>query len=305
MQGNILSKDLEGIFRDIKGKKRVDYPLSKLSSFRVGGKGDMVVFPNDVDDLLLLRKIATENAITLTLIGFGSNLLIRDGGIRGLTVILRKGFKNIDVVGEKIAAGAGIGLQELAKEAAKHSLSGLEFAAGIPGTLGGAIAMNAGTDKGEIKDILSRLTLLDERGELLEIKGSDISFGYRRANLPKGGIVVEAELELTKGNIEEIERSIGSEIERRRNKGEYKGFNAGSIFKNPAGDFAGRLIEEAGLKGYRVGGAVVSGDHANFILNEGEATAKDILELILLIKDRVYKNSGLLLEEEIRIIGEE
>ncbi len=296
--------EMEEVFKDIKGEKRVDYPLSKLSSFRVGGKGDLVVFPKDLDDLILLRRRALEKRIPLTLIGFGSNLLIRDGGVRGVTVILRKGFNYIKVIGKRVIAGGGASLQELAKETAKHSLSGLEFLAGIPGTLGGAVAMNAGTDKGEIKDSLIRITILDSSGEVAELKKGDIPFGYRKSGLPDGGIVVEAEFELKEGKREEIEGAIESELERRRKKGEYKGFNAGSIFKNPEGCFAGRLIEEAGLKGYRVGGAIVSNDHANFILNEGEATARDILELIAHVKDRVCKNSGLLLEEEIRIIGE-
>lgn len=296
--------EMEEVFKGIKGEKRVYYPLSKLSSFRVGGKGDLVIFPKDLDDLILLRKRALEKGIPLTLIGFGSNLLIRDGGVRGVTVILRKGLNYIRVSGRRVIAGGGTPLHELTKETARHSLSGLEFLAGIPGTVGGAVFMNAGTNKGEIKDSLLRITLLDSSGEVEEVKRGDIPFGYRQSGLPEGGIVVEAEFQLKEGKREEIEGAIESEIERRKKKGEYKGFNAGSIFKNPEGYFAGRLIEEAGLKGYRVGGAIVSNDHANFILNEGGATAGDILDLIAQVKDRVYKKNGLLLEEEIRIIGE-
>lgn len=284
------------------GKVRFNEPMSKYTSFKIGGPADVMFFPDDALDLKMILLWARDYGIPLFILGMGTNLLVKDGGISGITINL-KNLNRIKVVNDSfIYSEAGVPLQRLLLFAADNGLGGLEFAAGIPGAVGGAIFMNAGTKDGEMKDVLDKVTLMNRKGELKIFKKEEIPFGYRRSGL-EGAIVVGASFKLSKGNPEEIKKRIKDRIIERSDR-EPSGLpNAGSIFKNPADDYAGRIIEELGLKGLRIGDAEVSEVHANFIVNKGKAKASDVISLMNIIKEKVFKERKILLEPEIRIVG--
>ena len=282
-----------------------DAPMSRYTTFRVGGNADALFFPKDESELALAFKIAKENGIPVTVIGNGSNMLVKDGGIAGLVIRLGDEFSGITVTGTRVTALAGDSLTRVAMKAYENGLTGFEFASGIPGSVGGGMAMNAGAYGGELKNVtVSARLMAPETGEVTEYSVDELHMGYRTTlALTKGLIVTEAVFELTAGDKETIKATMDELNKRRRDKQPLTYPSAGSTFKRPEGHFAGALIEGAGLKGLTVGGAQVSEKHAGFIINTGSATAKDILNLIDLVKQRVFENSGVMLEPEVRILG--
>ncbi|MBI3582346.1 MAG: UDP-N-acetylmuramate dehydrogenase [Nitrospinae bacterium] len=301
-----MSNELKAVFEDISCKKKFNEPMRNYASFRIGGNADLLIFPEDTDDLRNILYICRDKKIPLFILGFGTNLLIKDGGIRGVVISLNKGFREIRITDdEMITAGAGAGLQTLVSFALKNGLSGMEFAVGIPGSVGGALIMNAGTRDGEMKDIVKSVKIMTDDGEVKVIKREDIGFSYRHSDFQSGSVVLEADVILRRGNSRDIKKKMKSLIADRKSKQPLSSYSAGSVFKNPSNDFAGRLIESAGLKGFSVGDAVVSEMHTNFIVNRGNATAGDVLKLIEIVKERVFTKIGISLEEEIKIVGEE
>ena len=311
-----MSNELKVIFEDIRCKKKFNEPMRNYTSFRIGGNADLLIFPEDTDNLRNVLYICRDKKIPLFILGFGTNLLIKDGGIRGVVVSLNKGFREIRIADdEMITAGAGAGLQTLVSFALKNELSGIEFSVGIPGSIGGALIMNAGTRDGEMKDIVKSVKIMTDDGEIKVLKREDIGFSYRHSDFPTGSVVLEVDLIFKKGNSRDIKRKMELLIDDRKSKQPLSSYSAGSVLKNPPpppflkggqeGISAGRLIESTGLKGFSVGGAVVSEMHANFIVNRGNATAGDVLKLIEIVKERVFTKTGISLEEEIKIVGED
>jgi UDP-N-acetylmuramate dehydrogenase len=260
-----------------------------------------VVEPADVDDLCHLVAQAKLDKIPTFVVG-GTNLLIRDGGIRGIVLSLAK-LKTIrQEPGEVLYAEAGVGMPTLIGYAIRRSLAGLEWGAGIPGTVGGCVVMNAGTRLGEMKDSLKAVRMVDAEGRLVDIPAADISFSYRRAHLPPG-IVVGAWMQLQPGKHDVIERTVKEYLQYRKDTQPLTQPSAGCVFKNPPGDSAGRLVEAVGLKGSRVGDAQVSEKHANFMVNLGHARANDVLALIKKVRTAVKKRTGVALELELKVVG--
>ncbi len=288
-----------------KGKVLFNVPMSEHTSLRIGGPADVMAFPQDEGDLKDILSFAETKDFPFYVMGGGTNLLVRDGGIRGVVINMTEGFKDMAWQEDKAVIGSGVRLSEILAHCREAGLSGFEFAAGIPGTLGGAVAMNAGAYGCEMKDVVEGVELLVKKGHKIFVPRSELKFSYRRAELPKGAVVVRAHMRFTKKSAAEVKEKIKELRERRKSTSAINLPNAGSVFKNPAGMFAGKLIEEAGLKGERSGGAEVSMVHANYIVNLGRAQAKDVLTLMALIRDRVYSRKGVVLEPEIKVIGED
>lgn len=279
-------------------------PMSKHTTFRIGGNAEVFVSPK-ISQVADIIKLAKEYEIPVTIIGNGSNLLVGDKGIPGLVLSFGKDAEEIQVDGSCMIVSAGALLSKIAAEAAKRSLTGFEFAAGIPGTLGGAIVMNAGAYGGEIKDVLISATVLTPEGEVLELSNGELDLSYRHSCVPENGyIVLEAVLEFMPG-VEAVIREKMAELKKSRvEKQPFEYPSAGSTFKRPEGYFAGKLIQDAELRGYTVGGAQVSEKHCGFVVNKGNATAADVLQLIEDVKKNVYDKFQVELEPEVKMIGE-
>jgi len=297
-----VSKKLFTALEGIRGEIKYFEPLSPFTSFRIGGPADAMVFPEDVEDLCQLVRQAGAAKVPIFVFG-GTNVLIPDRGIRGIVVQLKRLTKIRDEPNELVFAEAGVRMPVLLQHAINRSLSGLEWAAGIPGTVGGGVIMNAGTRLGEMKDVLHAIEMVDGRGFLLIRQAADLLFGYRRAQVPKG-VIVGAWFQLTHSTRKKMESLTKSYLQYRKNTQPLTLPNAGSIFKNPPHSSAGRLIEEAGLKGAKIGDAQISLKHANFIVNTGHARATDVIRLIQKIRRMVAKNAGKTLQLELKIIGE-
>lgn len=279
-------------------------PMSKHTTFRIGGNADMFVSPylNQIPEIMSLAK---EYNIPVTIIGNGSNLLVGDKGIRGLVLSLGKEAEKVEIQENRMVVGAGTLLSKAAAEAVRNSLSGLEFAAGIPGTLGGAIVMNAGAYGGEMKDVVVSAKVLTPAGEVKELSKDELDLSYRHSCIPENGyIVLEAVMELTLGNEEQIREVMADFKNRRVEKQPLEYPSAGSTFKRPEGYFAGKLIQDADLRGYTVGGAQVSEKHCGFVVNKGNATATDVCNLIDDVKRIVYEKFQVEMEPEVKMIGE-
>lgn len=274
-------------------------PMKKHTTFRTGGPADFLVTPTSEKEMIECLKLDVKK----TIIGNGSNLLVKDGGIRGLVIQTTK-LNNITVDKDEIKAESGALLSRIANIAKDNSLTGFEFACGIPGTIGGAVAMNAGAYGGEMKDVILRTRYVDEDGNVFEITNHE--FDYRKSFFTgKNLIILASEIGLQNGDKEEIENKMKEYMTARNSKQPVNMPSAGSTFKRPVGFFAGKLIEDSGLKGYTIGGASVSTLHAGFIVNNGDATSKDILDLISYVQDKVYENYSVKLETEVKIIGED
>lgn len=279
-------------------------PMSRHTTFRVGGPADVLVRPK-VEQLAGVLRLCREYEEPYTLIGNGSNLLVGDGGIRGVVVELSEPAGAIVVNGNEITAQAGAMLAKIANTAASAGLAGMEFASGIPGTIGGAVVMNAGAYGGEMKDILVRVKVLDEQGEEKELPVEELDLGYRHSCIPeKHYLVTEATIRLTPGKEEAIRAKMKELNEKRIEKQPLSYPSAGSTFKRPEGYFAGKLIMDAGLRGYAVGGAQVSEKHCGFVINKGGATAADIRQLMQDVAEKVYEQYGVRLEPEVKMTGE-
>lgn len=279
-------------------------PMSKHTTFRIGGNADMFVSPK-ISQVADIVKLAKEYEVPVTIIGNGSNLLVGDKGVRGLVISFGKEAEEIQADGSCMIVSAGALLSKIAAEAAKRSLTGFEFAAGIPGTLGGAIVMNAGAYGGEIKDVLISATVLTPEGDVIELSNGELDLSYRHSCIPeKEYIVLEAVLEFMPGEETEIREKMADFKNRRIDKQPLEYPSAGSTFKRPEGHFAGKLIQDAELRGYTVGGAQVSEKHCGFVVNKGDATAADVLQLIEDVKKNVYDKFQVELEPEVKMIGE-
>ena len=279
-------------------------PMSKHTTFRIGGNADMFVSPK-IEHVSEIITLAKEYAIPVTIIGNGSNLLVGDKGIRGLVISFGKEAEKIVFEGCRMTIGAGTLLSKAAAEAARNALTGLEFAAGIPGTLGGAIVMNAGAYGGEIKDVVVSAKVLTPDGEVLELSKDELDLSYRHSCIPeKGYIVLEVTIELAVGDERHIREVMDDFKKRRIEKQPLEYPSAGSTFKRPEGFFAGKLIQDADLRGYTIGGAQVSEKHCGFVINKGNATAKDVCILIEDVKRIVYEKFQVKMEPEVKMIGE-
>ena len=299
--------DLQAIFAGCTAKELLlEEPMAKHTSFRIGGPADVLAQPADEAELAALLKRAGEHAVPVTLVGNGSNLLVRDKGIRGLVIKLSNLFNSITVDGNVMTFGSGISLAMASKKAASLSLSGLEFAVGIPGTIGGAVYMNAGAYDGEMAKVVTCVRVMDMQGKISELQASELDFAYRHTALQNSGwIVISVTVALQPGEAESIAAKMADFSQRRISKQPLELPSAGSMFKRPPGYFAGTLIEQTGLKGYTVGGAQVSQKHAGFVVNVGGATAKDVLQLISDVQSKVFAAYGVRLEPEVLVLGEE
>jgi UDP-N-acetylmuramate dehydrogenase len=282
-----------------------DIMMAGHTSLRVGGPVSCLLRPLDLAGLQTAVQVLNQNHYPYFILGRGTNLLVQDAGIKAVAISLEEGFSQVKCMDPsgRVKAGAGLRLSRLLRFCLQQSLSGLEFIAGIPGSVGGALRMNAGTHAGEMADVCEALHLLLSDTALLRLARSQLSFSYRRLELPPASVVVEAEFLLTPSSREQIRQKIRALLKVRKEKQPWRLPSAGSVFKNPPGDFAGRLIEAVGLKGVRLGDAQISPKHANFIVNRGQAQSRDILALIKLAQDKVSQEFGVQLELEIEVLG--
>lgn len=282
-----------------------DEPMQKHTTFRVGGPADYFVMPETIEQVQKVVTLCKEEEIPYYIVGNGSNLLVSDKGYRGVIIQIGKRFGQIEVKENQITAQAGALLSAVANRALEAGLAGFEFAAGIPGSLGGACVMNAGAYGGEMKDVLLSVTVLTPEGEVLTIPREELELGYRTSIIEKKHyLVLEAVIELQKGDPEEIKAVMDDLRQRRIDKQPLEYPSAGSTFKRPEGYFAGKLIQDADLKGFQVGGAQVSEKHAGFVINKNHATASDIYELMRQVSEKVEEESGVRLEPEVKRLGE-
>lgn len=292
---------------EIIDKERVltNEPMSKHTTFRIGGPADYFVCPENIEEVQKVVCLCNEMDMPFYLLGNGSNLLVGDKGYRGVIIRLYKQMDKIEVSGTKIKAQAGALLVKVANEACKNGLTGLEFAGGIPGTLGGAVMMNAGAYGGEMKDVLEEVTVLTKEGEILTLNKEELELGYRTSIIGrKGYIALEVVLRLKEKNADEIRAYMNELREKRVTKQPLEYASAGSTFKRPEGHFAGQLIEQAGLRGFQVGDAQVSEKHCGFVINRGQATAKDVMDLMREVSAKVEEKFGVTLEPEVKRLGE-
>lgn len=281
-------------------------PMTKHTSFHIGGPAELMAQPQSEAELQSLLMKAAEAAVPVTLVGNGSNLLVRDKGIRGLVIKLGSMLRDINVSGNVLTFGSGVSLAQASKKAAELGLSGMEFAVGIPGSIGGAVYMNAGAYDGEMSKVVKSVRVMDAAGEVSELSAGELDFGYRHSALQGSSkIVTSVTVELAAGDKQAIAEKMADFSNRRITKQPLELPSAGSMFKRPPGYFAGTLIDQTGLKGYTVGGAQVSTKHAGFVVNIGGATAADVLQLISDVQAKVFAAHGVHLEPEVLVLGEE
>lgn len=279
--------------------------MSNHTTFRIGGPADIMIQPNSIEDLIRALGIIKDVNVPYLIIGAGSNLLVRDKGIRGVVIKIGSGFDEISVTDQTLTAGSGATLTKIARTAQKFGLKGLEFAVGIPGTVGGALVMNAGAYGGEISQVLQTATVLTKDGQIKTLENKDLHFGYRHSRfLEEKLIALSATFFLEKEDKEIILNHMRELTEKRRSKQPIHMPCAGSVFRRPPDCYVGPMVENAGLKGYRIGGAEVSTKHAGFIVNVGGATCKDVLDLINFIQETIKNKYGVSLEPEIKVVGE-
>lgn len=281
-------------------------PMAEHSSFKAGGNADLMVLPQSIEQLKDVLQILADGDHPYMILGNGSNILVRDGGYRGIMVKMGSAFDNVQIDGMHVICGAGTLLSVAAKTAAAAGLTGLEFASGIPGSIGGAVFMNAGAYDGEMKFVLEKARIISKDGKKdIYMTAEELDMGYRHTVLHEtGDIVAEAVFKLEEGDVDEIKAKIADLTARRNSKQPVQFPSAGSFFKRPTGYFAGKLVQDAGLKGLTVGGAQVSELHSGFVINIGGATATDILQLMEIVQQTVMDKFGVMLEPEVRIIGE-
>lgn len=289
---------------EIRGEVRFKEPLAFHTSLRIGGPADIFVLPQDVDDVRKAIGYAEKEKLPVVVIGGGNNVLVKDRGVRGIVIKLEGCLGRMEFHGEEVTVGGGAGLSTMIREAAAIGLGGVECLVGIPATIGGALAMNAGTHDGQIGDFVSAVYFLHADGTIGELKPTAGTFAYRTFNFPPGAILLGARLTLHRKPQKEIYAEIKARLKQKKATQPLALASAGCVWKNPDADYAGRLLEKAGLKGKRLGGAEISAKHANFIVNRGGATAADVVALMEMALDRVHKQAGVRLQPEIRILGE-
>ncbi|NTW76893.1 MAG: UDP-N-acetylmuramate dehydrogenase [Syntrophaceae bacterium] len=304
----VVKREISAVLRGVEGRIFYDEPMSQHTSLKVGGNADALVFIESEDQLVQVVGKLKAAGIDYLPVGNLTNMIVRDGGYRGV-ILLMNGLKEMSYRqtpdgGHFISARAGAALARVVGFSAEHELTGLEFCAGIPGSIGGAVWMNAGAFGSEMKDVVTEVTLLDADGQRKVLKREEIVFSYRRTVLPREAIILNSRLKLEKGDRRQIQNKIKEIMQTRQGKHPLEYPSAGSVFKNLPGIPAGRIIEETGLKGKCCGDAEVSLKHANFIVNKGKASATDVLALIGLVTDKVKKEKGIDLETEVIVIGE-
>lgn len=287
------------------GILKIDEPLCKYTMTKIGGLVDLLAIPGTVEEAQAIVRYTYENKIPLLLLGNGSNMIVRDGGVRGIVLHLSK-LNKIRIQGTSVHAEGGANIFDVSRKSASIGLAGFEFACGIPGSVGGAMAMNAGAYGGEIKDIITQVTVLNRQGEILVLSKDELELGYRQSIITKEGYyVLSADFELVEGDQKEIDEKVNDLTHQRESKQPLEFPSAGSVFKRPPGYFAGKLIQDSGLQGKGFGGAEVSTKHAGFIINKENATASDYIQTIEMVKAEVKKNYGIELELEVKIVGED
>lgn len=302
-----MNSEIRKMFCDLLGEDRVftEEAMSQHTTFKIGGPADYFLMPDKGEDVGRVIKICKEKEIPYFILGNGSNLLVGDGGYRGAVIQIYRNMSSVTVEGNEIRAQAGALLSAVAAAAKNASLTGFEFAGGIPGTIGGAVVMNAGAYGGEMKDVLTEVTVMNAEGDIFTLPTEELELGYRTSIIKTVGyIVLEAKIRLKEGNPEVIRETMKDLTIRRTTKQPLEYPSAGSTFKRPEGYFAGKLIMDSGLAGYQVGGAQVSEKHCGFVINAGDATARDVRTLMDNVRDIVYKKYGVTLEPEVKFLGE-
>ncbi|WP_330585261.1 UDP-N-acetylmuramate dehydrogenase [Blautia luti] len=286
-------------------KVRINEPMNRHTTFRIGGQADYFLLPSSSEEVKGILEICKEESLQYFILGNGSNLLVSDEGYRGVIIQLYRNYGGLTVEGTEIRAGAGVLLSQIAATARNESLTGFEFAGGIPGTLGGAVVMNAGAYGGELKDVLKEAVVMDREGNIFTVPVEKLAMGYRTSLVKTAGyLVLEAVISLKKGSQEEIRDTMKELADRRISKQPLEYPSAGSTFKRPEGYFAGKLIMDAGLRGYQVGGAQVSEKHCGFVINKGNATAADVCRLMADVQAKVQEQFGVTLEPEVKFLGD-
>ena len=286
-------------------KVRINEPMNRHTTFRIGGPADYFLLPSSSEEVKGILEICKEESLQYFILGNGSNLLVSDEGYRGVIIQLYRNYGGLTVEGTEIRAGAGVLLSQIAATARNESLTGFEFAGGIPGTLGGAVVMNAGAYGGELKDVLKEAVVMDREGNIFTVPVEKLAMGYRTSLVKTAGyLVLEAVIFLKKGSQEEIRDTMKDLADRRISKQPLEYPSAGSTFKRPEGYFAGKLIMYAGLRGYQVGGAQVSEKHCGFVINKGNATAADVCRLMADVQAKVQEQFGVTLEPEVKFLGD-
>ena len=302
-----MNSEIRKMFCDLLGEDRVftEEAMSQHTTFKIGGPADYFLMPDKGEDVGRVIKICKEKEIPYFILGNGSNLLVGDGGYRGAVIQIYRNMSSVTVEGNEITAQAGALLSAVAAAAKNASLTGFEFAGGIPGTIGGAVVMNAGAYGGEMIDVLTEVTVMNAEGDIFTLPTEELDLGYRTSIIKTAGyIVLEAKIRLKEGNPEVIRETMKDLTIRRTTKQPLEYPSAGSTFKRPEGYFAGKLIMDSGLAGYQVGGAQVSEKHCGFVINAGDATARDVRTLMDNVRDIVYKKYGVTLEPEVKFLGE-
>ena len=302
---NILNELMNELIEWEVGSVKKDEPLSGHTTIKIGGPADLFIEPSSIKNLEKTMDLVRKYKVNWRAIGRGSNLLVSDKGIEGVVIKLGNGLNHLEINETQVIVGAGYSVVSLAVQISRNALSGFEFASGIPGSIGGAVYMNAGAHGSDVSKILTRAHILFEDGTFEWLTNKEMEFSYRTSVLQnkRPGIVVEAEFKLTEGNKEEIMEAIQKNKDYRKVTQPWNFPCAGSIFRNPLPHYAGRLVEEAGLKGYRIGDAQISDMHGNFIINAGNATAKEVLDLIEYVKKAIYDSYKIIMETEVEIIG--
>jgi UDP-N-acetylmuramate dehydrogenase len=301
MMGRDYKKEALGL---IEGRVLFNVPMRQFTSIKVGGPADSLFFPKNVNELRKVIRYANRKNIPTLILGKGTNLVVKDKGVRGWVVSLTQGMKKVQMNGDAVEAEAGLSLQRLIQFSIEKGLTGLEPFFGIPGTVGGGLAMNAGAWGVELKDVVLSITFMKKNGEVIERSRPKLKFYYRRLVLPSSWIILKGRFQLKKGRKEEIFERVKSYSEMRKRSQPLDYPSAGSIFKNPEEGPAGKWIEEAGLKGFRMGQAMVSDRHANFIINLGKARAEEVINLMEWIERKIYEEKGISLEREVSVVGE-
>lgn len=300
-------ENLSSLFREIMDSQRIRMrePMSRHTTFRIGGPADYFLQPESIEEIRKILEVCSRERIPWFILGNGSNLLVSDQGYRGVVIQLYRNWNRIAVKAGRITAQSGVSLAALSKKAMEASLTGLEFAGGIPGTLGGAVVMNAGAYGGEMKDVLGEITVLDVSGRQMILPADQLEMGYRTSVVKiRNYIVLEASLKLEPGKKETIQALMQDLSQRRSSKQPLEYPSAGSTFKRPEGHFAGKLIMDAGLKGYRLGDAQVSEKHCGFVVNRGHATAADVAAVMKHVQEEVRRQFQVELEPEVKFLGD-
>lgn len=296
-----------GLVEIMRENAHLNRAMSEHTTFRIGGKAEAVCFVRELGELQQLFAYLNKENIPYLVVGRGSNLLVKDGGFKGVVIIMRENLATIEqheTNEEILVVGGGLALSDLVKYCSQKGLGGLEFLAGIPGTVGGAVAMNAGAFGKDMGSVVQKIELLNRQGELISINRSELVFSYRKSSIQEGTIVVRASLQGTRETAEIVSKKVTDYLTKRKATQPLEHPSAGSVFRNPPDDYAGRLIEETGLKGKKIGGAMISPQHANYIVNTGGARAEDVLALMEMAKEKVKAETGIDLEPEIMVVGD-